>query len=389
MWRPSASKKRGLFKAAASIKSGLLTAVPCLMAMLIPLGPASGEIIFLDGGGKLKGSIVQANGNIVVIQRPGGGIQQIVRSRIAEVSVDLEDGQKIVGDFGGWSNGVLLLDTDAGPVRIRSGHLLDGGDEPVETASLAETPLDLAVKSQTSTGKRSYVPPPILTLKSGATISGRPTAFETPRLTVRRASGGQQTLRVGDLKEIAVRSPDGGSIVGEFIDWSEGVFELLVDDQIVRVERGVVLNEAARDGSIGGPLEDLPKDEDDVTVVAGATEAEPPNDETAPIPLTVTNEPAIEHDAALLFNVSLARPTPKDLIIIYSTLPGTADQNDFTSGNGIAKINAGSDSGTIRIPLVDDEIEEGDESLSLFLSSDPKLVYMSSNTIAATIKDND
>ena len=358
-------------------------------ALSIPLESARGEVIYLHGGGKLKGNIVQANANIVIIQRPSGGIQQIVRRLITEVGVDLEDGREITGEFGGWSNGVLSLETDAGPLRIRSGRILEGGDEPIETASLTEPSGELPAERRRSSAGPSYVPPPILTLNSGATIAGRPIRFQSPLLTIRRASGGQQTLRVDDLKEIVVRTSDGGSIVGEFIDWSDGVFELRVDDQLVRVSDGRILNEAVTDASIGGPLENLPEAEDDPVDVAALPEPEAPGDDEEQIQLSVTHEPAAEHEGAMVFDVSLSRPTPRDLIIIYTTLAGTAGQDDFTNGGGVLKIGAGSDSSSIRIPLIDDDIKEGDETLSLFLSSDPELVAIPSNRIAATIKDND
>lgn len=362
----------------------------CFLMLLIPQGAASGDVIFLDGGGKLKGSIVQANANIVIVQRPSGGIQQIARKRIAEISADLKDGREIVGEFEGWSNGVLRLNTEAGVVRIRSGSVLDGDDEPVETASLAESTADLTGGAPRLSRQPSYVPPPIFSLNNGAAITGRPIAHQSPLLTIRRASGGQQTLRVNDVKEVVVRTADGGSIVGEFIDWSDGVFELRVDDQLVRVSQGAIFGEAVSDASIGGPLENLPETTGDgATEVAIATGTASSSDGSDTILLSVTNRPALEHEAAMVFNVNLSRPTPRDLIIIYTTLAGTADQEDFTDGSGVAKIVAGSDNGQITIPLVDDEIKEGDESLSLFLSSDPKLIKMASNRIAATIKDND
>ncbi|MGI9420989.1 MAG: hypothetical protein ACR2RA_24455, partial [Geminicoccaceae bacterium] len=93
-----------------------MSAVLCLFMLLMPLVSANGEVIYLDGGGKLKGSIIDANANTVIVQRPAGGIQQIARKLIAEVGVDLRNGQKIIGGFDGWSNGVLRLETEAGLV---------------------------------------------------------------------------------------------------------------------------------------------------------------------------------------------------------------------------------------------------------------------------------
>jgi hypothetical protein len=361
--------------------------------------PSTAEVLFLQGGGKLTGEIVQANGNVVIIQRRAGGIQQIVTKQIVEVSVDLDNGQALQGRFAGWSNGILKLDTEAGPIRVRAGRILDEEDEPVDTASLSDPSTDLTSPGLAATVRDAYLPPPIFVRHGGATIVGRPIDFQSPLLTVRRASGGQQTLRVDDLKEVVVRAADGGAITGEFIDWVDGVFELRVDDHLVRVAGGVILNAARDDVRIGGPREDLrdPDDRMDIAGLApegaaasGSQGAEPTlSVDDDGIQVSVTSKAASEQDAAMLFSLDLSRPAPRDLIIIYTVLAGTANQDDYGKGSGVLKIKAGSDKGEISIPLVDDQIAEGDELLSLFLSSDPSLVQMSANRINATIRDND
>ncbi|MEZ5933466.1 MAG: Calx-beta domain-containing protein [Alphaproteobacteria bacterium] len=399
MLRFPTSKRRRRVGAECRSKGGIAVALlGCAVLLTSPIS-ADADVLYLEGGGKLKGEIVQANGNIVIVQRRTGGIQQIVRKRIIEISVDLENGRALQGKFAGWSHGTLQLETDAGPIRVREGRILDGRDEPVETASLSDPSADLTAVSRGRAGQHSYLPPPIFVLGNGATIAGRPIDFQSPLLTVRRASGGQQTLRVDDLRDVVVRSVDGGSITGEFIDWSDGVFELRVEDRIVQVSRGVILNESADDVTAGGPREVLraPADrtetaalapEDGVASDAQGTGGPTPVDQDW-IRISVTGAEASEQDEALHFGLHLSRPAPRDLIIIYTALAGTADRDDFTKGNGVLKIKAGSDEGEISIPLVDDEVREGDESLSLFLSSDPSLVQMSPNRITATIKDND
>jgi hypothetical protein len=75
--------------------------------------------------------------------------------------------------------------------------------------------------------------------------------------------------------------------------------------------------------------------------------------------------------------------------VIYSAMQDTADRNDFSNSSGVITIARGAESAEIRIPLVDDQIREGDETFRLFLSSDPKLIGVADNRVAAVILDND
>ncbi len=397
MWRFQRSKAARSQVDDRSASPGLLRTAAFVGSLLAPVGLAAADVLVLESGGRLEGSIVEANDNIVIVRRPNGGVQQIVRRLISEISVGLNDGRTVEGEFVSWTNGVLELRTDDGTLRIRAGHVLEDGDgnETVEEARGAES-----TPAQTAGSRRSYVPPPIFTLSSGTTIVGRPIDFQDPLLTIRRASGGQQTLRMSEVIEVVVRDADGGSLAGEFIDWADGVFELRVNQRLVRVAQGAIVNEAEGDTEIGGPLENLPPADGTVQEVAAlpdtTTNGEAKQDErpivvddTEKILLTVTGEPTNESDREMRFDVSLSRPAPRDLIVIYSTLVGTAGEEDITDGSGIVRIMEGTDTATITIPLVDDAIKEGSESFRLFVSSDPTLIEMEANRITATIEDDD
>ena len=235
--------------------------------------------------------------------------------------------------------------------------------------------------AQTPPRRQSYVPPPVYILSNGATIAGRAIRYSDPLLTIRRATGGQQTLRVNDLEKVVIRGPDGSMITGEFIDWSEGAFELRVDDRLVRVAEGAIVSEAAGDAEIGGPLEELPK------IVDQTTQAKEVDDDK--IVMSVSAEPVNERDQVAVFTLKLSRLAPRSIAVIYSTLEGTADRNDFVSDSGVITIKAGTDVAEIRIPLLDDTVQEDDESFRLFLSGDPKLVEVPQNRVAVVIKDDD
>lgn len=378
--------------------------VSLMVEAIASSGIAKADTFVLHGGGKIEGSVVEATDNIIIIRRSGGGMQQIVRRMVAEMTTVLEDGRTVTGAFAGWANGIQHLRTEKDLLRIRAGQILDDGDDGTEATDLVGAEIRSTVQSVNQPQNHSYVPPPIFSLKNGASIVGRPIDFRDPLLTIRRASGGQQTLRTSDVMEVVIRDSNRGSIVGEFIDWSEGIFELYIDDRLVRVSRGAIIDEAQSDVDVGGPLEEPPSTIDQKTeTVEGASivgRLEPRTDQLPDQPtsteddadvimVSVSSEPAHEHDEALLFHVKLSRPAPRTIAIIYSALRNTAGQDDFTNGSGVVTIQAGADSAEIMIPLIDDTIREGDESVSLFLSSDPKMVRMTANRIAAVIKDND
>lgn len=364
---------------------------------------AIGDEILLHGGGKLEGRIVEATDNIVVIHRPSGGVQQIARRRVAGITVALEDGSAVSGELAGWQQGTHQILTTDGIVRIQAGQIVGGdsrgGEE--EGAQPGETEVGNAAPPRLATHQQSYVPPPIYILRNGATFVGRPIGFQDPLLTVRRATGGQQTLRAGDVKEVVVRDSEGGSLAGEFIDWSDGVFELRVDDRLIRVAHGTIIGEATQNLEIGGPLEDLPEaadpsGDDEPTLAAVEPDGEDrgsdptsAGEDGGKIIISASAEPANEHDDAVIFTLQLSRPAPQTLAVIYSVLEDTAERADFEKGSGVVTIKAGADVATIRIPLVDDDVRESRESFRLFLSSDPKLVELTSNRVAAVIEDND
>lgn len=58
------------------------------------------------------------------------------------------------------------------------------------------------------------MPPPRFVLRNGATFVGRATDFRDPLLTIRRATGGEQTLKAGDLQEVVIRDAEGGEDIG-------------------------------------------------------------------------------------------------------------------------------------------------------------------------------
>ena len=88
------------------------------------------------------------------------------------------------------------------------------------------------------------------------------------------------------------------------------------------------------------------------------------------------------------FTVTLSAPTTHRTEIKYLTINGTAAADaDYTSTSGTLVLQPGSTSGTINIPIIDDNLDEDDETLSLKITASPGIVTHAQSTI--TITDND
>jgi hypothetical protein len=88
------------------------------------------------------------------------------------------------------------------------------------------------------------------------------------------------------------------------------------------------------------------------------------------------------------FTVTLSAPTTHRTEIKYLTINGTAAVGeDYTSTQGTLVLQPGSTSGMISVPIIDDNIDEDDETLSLKITANPGIVTHDQSTI--TITDND
>ena len=99
------------------------------------------------------------------------------------------------------------------------------------------------------------------------------------------------------------------------------------------------------------------------------------------------NARTIAEDAGeLTIPVTISNPTTKLIEIQYSTRTGTASVLDFEhQANGVLQIEASTQStsnttGTIRIPITDDELAEENETFSVSVSYTRRLPDFSSST---------
>ncbi|NVJ67540.1 MAG: DUF11 domain-containing protein, partial [Gammaproteobacteria bacterium] len=115
-----------------------------------------------------------------------------------------------------------------------------------------------------------------------------------------------------------------------------------------------------------------------ITTIAGAGTIQ--NDDASEISIAATTNGNETGPVDGQFTVSLTNPSATDTVIAYSAGGTATAGDDYTALTGSVTIPAGSTSATIDVPVIDDTIVEGTESLTITLSS----VTSGSPTIGAT-----
>ncbi len=108
------------------------------------------------------------------------------------------------------------------------------------------------------------------------------------------------------------------------------------------------------------------------------------------VPNASINDPSVsENGGTLTFTVSLDATAPFASVIGYSSAAGTATAgSDYTSVTNNLTIPAGQTSGTINVPVLDDAIYEGDETVFMNLSA-VSGVAIADNQGTGTIVEDD
>lgn len=90
------------------------------------------------------------------------------------------------------------------------------------------------------------------------------------------------------------------------------------------------------------------------------------------------------------FLLTLSEPVERPIIIIFSTVDGSArSDEDYLGQRGTVTFKPGIVSAEIRTPLIDDQVEEDDEQFAMVLNGAPGIVNLKNRRAKATIKDND
>ena len=112
--------------------------------------------------------------------------------------------------------------------------------------------------------------------------------------------------------------------------------------------------------------------------------------EAPPPELTVADASAEEGtDANLDFTVTLDREASGEVTVAYATADGTATAgSDYTATSGTLTFAAGDTSKTVSVPVLNDDLDEGSETLTLRLSS-PSGASIADGEATGTITNSD
>ena len=111
-----------------------------------------------------------------------------------------------------------------------------------------------------------------------------------------------------------------------------------------------------------------------------------------PATLSVADAEVDEASGAVLdFTVTLSRRLMETVTVEYGTADGTASAGaDYTNTSGTLTFAAGDTSKTVAVPVLDDELDEGSETLTLTLSNpSPARVKLADAEATGTIRNND
>ena len=142
------------------------------------------------------------------------------------------------------------------------------------------------------------------------------------------------------------------------------------------------------------PKPPRPSAEPAVEKAAAPPEKETPAPEPEPEPalpkLTVSNAEADESASEMVFNLVLSEPLDSPIIILYATYDRTAIAGeDYRREQGTLKLAPGASSATVRVPLINDDVSESNETLVLFVATDGKLATVDVERTVGTILNDD
>jgi hypothetical protein len=114
------------------------------------------------------------------------------------------------------------------------------------------------------------------------------------------------------------------------------------------------------------------------------------DDETTPT-LSVVDKSLNEDDVTTQVTISLSHASSSDITFDWTTSADTAagDGTDFTNNSGTATITAGNTSVTVDVGIVEDSIDEDNETFNVIISNPSSGATIADNTGVVTIIDDE
>lgn len=324
---------------------GLIAAL-AVAGWLAP-APALALTFVLESGETIEGAIVQATRNTVVVRPRLGGLRQIPVGRLAQLAITTADGQRLRGRYHGWVDGrcglaigseLLWLEDD----RVVARTALAG---PALAESRPAAPDAAAGAAAMAPAVEAALPLPALPADAPAP----PTSPGGPAEALPLPAMAPDSARPSELAAAAVMAP-----LPPLKAPPEPAPEPAREP-------------AAAPETVALPAPDLPI-----------------------VSVKATPEEVSESSGEIVFTIELSRPVDDLLVVIYSTVDGTARSGaDYEPVQGILSLPAGVVSQQVRTRVIDDADGEGDEDFQLFLATNPDLTQIAERWTQVTIHDDD
>ena len=286
-----------------------------------------------------------------------------------------EDATATAGeDYAGGSGQLVFKPFETGK-EVVIDLLDDDLDEPAETfAVILAEPVNATIGDARAIGTIRDDDLPLVSIEAVASpvTEGEPARFNV--------------VRVGDLSaplEVPVRVAERGDYI-EDAPASSVSFSVGLDTAVLVVATvDDMLDE--EDGAIEATLQ--ARDDYEISGVPSAEVAVADNDEAPAI--TIADAGALESVGEIAFPVALAAPSGKTITVEWATADGTAVAGaDYSAGSGSLIFTLGETADTIRIALVDDVVDEENETFTVSLSN-PVNTVPGMGTATGTITDDD
>lgn len=193
-------------------------------------------------------------------------------------------------------------------------------------------------------------------LDTGDRVEGEVIHATRNTLMVREKIGAIRQLSLGDVQTVEIATRDGSKISGALLGWRDGVYEIESGERVTRLEDGRIVGE----------------------------------DEAKLPVLVITTAEAAEDAAEMRFEIDLSAPARRSIFLVYGTFDRTAKAGeDYRTERGSLELVAGDSSAVLSIPLIDDDVAEGDETFEVFVSADEKLATIENNRVVGKILNDD
>ncbi|MGI9485617.1 MAG: Calx-beta domain-containing protein [Geminicoccaceae bacterium] len=393
--------------------------------------------LLLHSGQAFIGSIVGATADSILIRR-GVRTFRVDIDHLKEARIESRDGGVIAGKLLGWDNGIFDIHANDYRLAVKQGQI-------ISVARLSEARGSSAAE-KISTRDVEIADTPVIRLRNGKQLAGYIVDIDDRFVTVRRGARGSNRIKLTDITDLQIATPEGDVVAGQLVDWTDGTYRLQSGERSIIARENIVPADPAPTlvadaEQPPAPVAEAPKTETaaahsddentpeirvrtlprrssntgrtgtkqadaDVAVAEGTTSdqsednvdlngefipiAELVPDDTEVITVQVAALPASEGDEAMRFEVNLSRAPSEQLVIVYASVDGTAKSGqDYEKRSGVQIFEPGQTSLSVDIPLIDDSKVEQDETIHLFISPDPSRAKVQNRDSSGIVRDDD